>query len=183
MTDEQREAIRARLWAAGMVLTGCEIEVARRLDAAGLAEVYCPTRKRFQCARKKRKAKEKIEALYPGYIFIVEGSIVDIETIQCDTPDFMHFLRWSDDGRLQTIPDEVMDGVRAQERRGRILLPRRIETLFERFKTGQNVRVVSGAFGGYVGTVVSQDRGRVVVAGGDFNIGAELPAELLVVED
>lgn len=167
----------ARLWAVGWVATGHEIEVAERLRDTGLAETYCPRFRELRGPWRRREAFEEIKAVFPGYIFAVAESIGNAEAIY-EIPEFHYFLRWEEDGRLQTVLDEAIEAVKDLERRG-ILLPTSIESLVASFAMGQRVKVVSGPFGGMVGTVVSEDSGRVMVAGGDFTFGTELSAEIL----
>lgn len=169
-----------RRWAVGNVHTGAEIAVAKRLEGDGL-DVYCPRFEKPARPRhgRKRQQESVVKAVFPGYLFVNRDSIVNLEAIY-ETPDFHYFIR--NDEKLSLLHDDAIDGLRALEQRG-ILLPTSIEALIEQFAMGDVVRVLDGPFGGMLGTVVSEDKGRVILSGYDFQIPSEMPADNLKLED
>lgn len=176
------DALRCRHWAVGNVETGEEPKVAQRLKNDGL-EVYLPLfekpvrRRQWHKPRRKRETVEK--AVFPGYLFVDTDSITNMEAVY-ETPGFHYFLRNS--GNLSLLPGLVIDGLRALEGRG-VLVATSIRELTSQFFAGDRVRVGAGIFEGYTGWIESQDRDRVIVAGGDFTFPIELAAEDLKLED
>lgn len=171
-------------WAVGNVRTGDEvgrdyrteeeIGVAVRLRGQGL-RVWCPCYKATVRKWRRRRPREAVKALLPGYLFVDYDSIRDLEAVY-DVPGFHYFLR--SEGEVAMLPDSAVADLRALEKQG-ITLPSGLDVLVERFMAGTLVKVTDGPFGGWRGLVMRDRKGQVKITGGDFKHPTEFPAELL----
>lgn len=164
-------------WAIGIVRSGHEIEVADDIVRDG-RQAYCPRYiKRVRVKRWQRKPREEVEAAaYPGYIFVDESTIGNIEEFSV-IPGFHLFLRYPD-GRLKTIPATEIDAIRSLEGQG-ILSPTLVTELVRRFTGGDTVRVVEGVLVGYTGVVKSDVNGRTLAWFGQHKLPIEIASEFL----
>lgn len=165
-----------RRWAVGNVHTGNEVEVIERLERDGL-EVYCP--RYVRKIKRRRKVTEIEKAVFPGYLFIDDATIGNEESVY-EVEGFHYFLRYPEGGK-KYVRDSAIDGLRALERRG-VFLPTSLDALIAKFTVGDKVKVDGGPFGGMCGTVISEAKGRAMVAGVDFKFATEIPVESLEVE-
>lgn len=77
-------------WYVGQVMTGKEVDVRTKLQAAGLP---AKVPQEVVWIRQGGKWNEKIRVLIPGYVFIGSDSFSDTEYYKVkETPHFLHFL-------------------------------------------------------------------------------------------
>jgi transcription antitermination factor NusG len=150
-----------RAWYIAQIpASAAKLALAIIVDKMGL-DVYCPRLRTMvapsarELAPAKRKhrhlfLREKIVSLFPGYYFVT----LDLERDpwQNRFREIRVYPLRSADNRPRQVPDSLVEGLRARETNGAIDGDMPVEKL-KSFKVGDFVRVNSGPFASFTGTI------------------------------
>lgn len=151
----------------------------------GFPELYMPRETRW---KRTPTTKDKIKApLFPGYFFIqcAPGMFEKAEDAFC-VHDFIRYINSAGEPLPMPVPDKIIAGMQAEEARGvydKTRPSKRERAKAERrahgFKTGQRVKVIEGAYAGFIGEVLKMtSRNRKAVVEGRLGV-LTLEAEML----
>jgi transcriptional antiterminator RfaH len=141
-------------WAATRCLPRRERTAEKFLQQAGF-EVYLPQIRERKLLRGRRV--QMLSPLFPGYCF----TRIELQWHAARwCPGVVNLVR-NADGLPAHVPDEIIADIRKREKRGVVELPQ-----LARFKVGDQVQVISGAFSGRHGlfaSMAAQDRVAVLL--------------------
>ena len=153
MSDEKK-------WYSLRVISGKERKIKERLDAeikregwdAFIAQTVVPAERVYKVRNGKKVLQER--TILPGYILVeaTDGKLVgEISQLISSMTNVMHFL-----GKEHPIP---MTQVEAKRILGIIDdAQSNVDVMFEPFVIGEDVKLISGPFENFVGTIESIDK-------------------------
>ncbi len=134
-------------------------------------QVVVPTEQ--EIVIKEGKRRQEARKVFPGYILVQMALDDESWYVVRNTPGVTGFVSAEDEGRPKPVPldEKEVQAILSQMESG----PPKVKVGFQR---GQSVRIISGPFADFIGTVneVDTDKGKVRVLVSFF--GRETPVEL-----